>query len=311
MYKTIRQGENSLQYTILPQQDEGRSGPSVGHRSGGGQRTGGNRKKSILAYIGLFFVCAIITFAILIPLMVTSDLMPTPTAWFYRSQKVRDFRNPVNVKMSVDVRPENHIIKGTPLRTTITSTSTTTSTTTEKPNTKSPEHTSPLWSDELSVTEFQNLYKSDESMEQAMGMPKEFIAKTTTTIRAPTTVPPGSLNLFLSRARQRIIPTTHMAPSTTRQSPPSARNYPKHFSLQKHEKPEEPPKAIQVDTNTEDMAQVHQNWLQSHWSYVDPYLQWRVSGFGAKRLSYWNLTFFPLFVILSRTTPQMIESFCR
>lgn len=275
MYKTIRQGENSLQYTILPQQDEGRAGPSVVHR-----RNGGSRKKSILAYIGLFFICTIITFAILIPLMVTSDLMPTPS-WFYRhnnQQKVRDFRNPVNVKMSIQ---ENHIIKGTPLRTIVTSTTTnspsTTTTTQMVPTEKPAVHSSPLWTDALSVTEFQNLYKSDESMEQIKGALNEDVGQEvipTSTMRPQTTV-----NLFLSRARLRMTTTN----SPIRPSLPS-RNYPKHFSLQKHEKTPAPEltmaavipqetKAIQVDTNTEDMAQVHQNWLRS---YVDPYLQWRV-----------------------------------
>lgn len=303
MYKTIRQGENSLQYTILPQQDEGRSGPVVvGHRNNGGnpRQSAGSRKKSILAYIGLFFVCAIITFAILIPLMVTTDLMPTPSAWFYRNQKVRDFRSPVNVKLSVDARQESHIIKGTPLRTTLTmtttatpmttSTTTATSTTTETSVTRPAEHT-----DLLTVTEFQNLYKSDESMEQS-GMNRmdllqeEFIAPTTTTT---------AVNLFLSRARQRMTTTTTTGTLTSTIRPSSTpqllqRNYPKHFSLQKHEKaattfdivqqaPQAPPpqpdsRTIRVVTNDDEMSTVHQNWLQSHWSYVDPYLQWRVSG---------------------------------
>lgn len=298
MYKTIRQGENSLQYTILPQQDEGSraggagGGPAVVHRRNG-------RKKSILTYIGLFFVCAIITFAILIPLMVTSDLMPTPTAWFVRhaNQKVRDFRN-------LDARQENHIIKGTPLRTPITATSTSTTTTTTTTTTmrttittgKPAVHSSPLWSDALSVTEFQNLYKSDESMEQT-GINEDNLQQEvvpTSTMRPP---PATTVNMFLSRARQRVTDT--LPPSTVRPSAAS-RNYPKHFSLQKHEKTpapevvavEQETKAIQVDTNTEDMAQVHQNWLQSHWSYVDPYLQWRVSFTNIRKApfscSYWN-----------------------
>lgn len=274
MYKTIRQGENSLQYTILPQQDEGRSGgPSVGHRRAGGQRSGGSRRKSILAYIGLFFVCAIITFAILIPLMVTSDLMPTPTAWFYRNQKGRDFR-----KMSVDGRNGDHIIKGTPLRTTVTaattSTSTTTTatttTTTEKPSTKAG-----LRTDVLTVTEFENLYKDDKSLEQLNGnlLQGEIIPTTT---MGGLYAPLGLMNLPRSRLRTPTLTTTT---TTVR---PTTKNYPKHFSLQKHEKVsgsevQAERKAIQVNTNTEDMAQVHQNWLQSHWSYVDPYLQWRVS----------------------------------
>lgn len=264
MYKTI--SHNSLQYTILPQQDEGRTGPAVVHsKNGGAPRTGGTRKKSILAYIGLFFVCAIITFAILIPLMVTNDLMPTPTAWFYRNQKV--LKGPLG-----KVSAENHILKGTPLRTSTsvtamktTPTTTTTSTTTEGPSAKQ-EHRE---SDDLSVTEFQNLYKSDESMERL----DEYVQTTgRPTQDQPTT--PEMKNLLLARTRQRTLTTTSTARATTQQS---VKNYPKHFSLQKHEiAPEQETKSIQVDTNREDMEKAHQNWLQAHWSYVDPYLQWRV-----------------------------------
>lgn len=281
MYKTIRQGENSLQYTILPQQDEGRSGPSVGHRRGGsaGPRQGGSsRKKSILAYIGLFFVCAIITFAILIPLMMTSDLMPTPTAWFYRNNqpKVRDFRNPSNLKLSVDgQRTEGHIVKGTPLRTATTTTAVTPTsvppvptTTQSTSTTKSTAQHSPLWSDALTVTEFQNLYKSDESMEQAQGMNIEDVLRPKTTTMSARII--GAINA-----------ASWPMSSTTASGPPgmsSSKNYPKHFSLQKHEKtlelpPAQESKPIHLDTDPEDMAKVHQNWLQAHWTYVD---QWKV-----------------------------------
>lgn len=279
MYKTVRQGENSLQYTILPQQDDGRTAPPTqGPRRGGG--SGHSRKKSVLAYIGLFFVCAIITFAILIPLMVTSDLMPTPATWFYRNQKVRDFRNPVNVKLSIDNRPETHIIKGTPLRTTVITSTTTTTSTTESPSTKA---NAPLWSDALTVTEFQNLYKSDESMEQAAGdqLGSNHIFSTTGRPTISTTTTTSPVNLLLARAKQRMTSTT-ISPVAT----PTAgqgRNYPRHFSLQKYEKPteteviEQETKALHVETSTGDMSQGnHQNWLQSHWSYVNPYLQWKV-----------------------------------
>lgn len=302
MYKTIRQGENSLQYTILPQQDEGRPGGlAVGHRKNGG----GTRKRSILAYIGLFFVCAIITFAILIPLLVTSDL--TPTAWFYRNQKVRDGKlllgNVVPVKQS-----ENHIVRGTPLRTVLLSSatvSTSTSTTTVAPTTSTmpAEHNGPLWSDALSVTEFQKLYKGDESIERTGDvLPLEQFPATTTTprpfvVRDHQTTPgqqqSGTGNLLLARGRQRI--TASMSSTTVRPIPgqmqtqqQQQRSYPKHFSLQKHEKltgadipiQQQETKSIQVDTNREDMEKAHQNWLEAHWSYVDPYLRWKVSSNG-------------------------------
>lgn len=82
MYKTIRHGENSLQYTILPQHDDYKG-------VDGKQRPAkmGRKKKSLMAFIGLFFVCSIIAGAILVPLMVSVEFMSSPSAWFYKSQK--------------------------------------------------------------------------------------------------------------------------------------------------------------------------------------------------------------------------------
>lgn len=90
MYKTIRHGENSLQYTILPQHDDYSKGaPSL---DGNKAQTGSsmaksnrnNKKRSLMAYIGLFFICSIITGAILVPLMVSVEVMSSPKDWFYK-----------------------------------------------------------------------------------------------------------------------------------------------------------------------------------------------------------------------------------
>lgn len=82
MYKTIRHGENSLQYTILPQHDDYKG-------VDGKQRPAktGRKKKSLVACIGLFFVCSIIAGAILVPLMVSVEFMSSPSAWFYKPHK--------------------------------------------------------------------------------------------------------------------------------------------------------------------------------------------------------------------------------
>lgn len=80
MYKTIRHGENSLQYTILPQHDDYKG-------VDGKQRPAGRRKKSLLACVGLFFVCSIIAGAILVPLMVSVEFMSSPSAWFHKPHK--------------------------------------------------------------------------------------------------------------------------------------------------------------------------------------------------------------------------------
>lgn len=97
MYKTIRHGENSLQYTILPQHDDYSKGVGGGASSDGlvsgkvhnsmsstGVKVVRNKKRSLMAYIGLFFVCSIITGAILVPLMVSVEVMSSPKDWFYK-----------------------------------------------------------------------------------------------------------------------------------------------------------------------------------------------------------------------------------
>lgn len=114
MYKTIRHGENSLQYTILPQHDDYSKGGSGGGGGGGlqssamagsgsssaslmpdallghgGPSIGGvkivrNKRRSWMAYVGLFFVCSIITGAVLVPLLVSVEVLAGPKDWFYR-----------------------------------------------------------------------------------------------------------------------------------------------------------------------------------------------------------------------------------
>lgn len=104
MYKTIRHGENSLQYTILPQHDDYSKGGGGGGAGGGGQQAlmpdpsllghqqqqhhgvkiVHNKRRSWMAYVGLFFVCSIITGAILVPLLVSVEVLSRPKDWFYR-----------------------------------------------------------------------------------------------------------------------------------------------------------------------------------------------------------------------------------
>ncbi|XP_017114411.1 location of vulva defective 1 isoform X1 [Drosophila elegans] len=104
MYKTIRHGENSLQYTILPQNDDfriegklsgtGRSS-GVGASSSGSSASssgssvkvkGQRRRRSFFAYLGLIFVCTVIIGAVLIPFLVSAECLPNPTEWFLKTK---------------------------------------------------------------------------------------------------------------------------------------------------------------------------------------------------------------------------------
>lgn len=207
MYKTVRQGENSLQYTILPQQDD-KDNNQV--RGGGRRLRPTNRKKSIFAYVGLFFVCAvIITFAILI--LMTSDLMSPPQSWFYRNQKAREFRNPIGVKLSVD--HDNQVGTSGPIAAVSARTSTT-KTSAPRPTTGRPL----LWSDMLSVTDFQRQYKNDDSDDTVA-------AVAVTTEETPKVVPDKVYNrpmLKTFKVRPNyvvpVIATTQATTTTTTRS---------------------------------------------------------------------------------------------
>ncbi|EDX18096.1 GD15745 [Drosophila simulans] len=98
MYKTIRHGENSLQYTILPQNDDFRiegklSGSGRAGSAGGGATStasvkakGQRRRRSFFAYLGLIFVCTVIIGAVLIPFLVSAECLPNPAEWFLKTK---------------------------------------------------------------------------------------------------------------------------------------------------------------------------------------------------------------------------------
>lgn len=74
MYKTVRHGENSLQYTILPQQEEG----AVNVRPRKSKKKG---KTAAVLTITIILICGIIATAVLVPLLLTSDLVALPAAF--------------------------------------------------------------------------------------------------------------------------------------------------------------------------------------------------------------------------------------
>ncbi|XP_075158577.1 uncharacterized protein LOC142231817 [Haematobia irritans] len=87
MYKTIRHGENSLQYTILPQNDDFRLEGKI--KSSGSSKKCKNkrpRRRSFFAYLGLLFVCTVIIGAVLVPFLVSAECLPNPAEWFLKTK---------------------------------------------------------------------------------------------------------------------------------------------------------------------------------------------------------------------------------
>lgn len=131
MYKTIRHGENSLQYTILPQHDDAGGSGAPNHTAkggapasgGGGNGSGagsawpptfipplsadlepgtvirvGGRKRSCLAYFGLVIVGSIMIGAILVPLILTT------TTFMSGAKDIEWFWKPVTSTVALSVR---------------------------------------------------------------------------------------------------------------------------------------------------------------------------------------------------------------
>lgn len=87
MYKTIRHGENSLQYTILPQNDDFRlEGKNKSAGSGKKSKNKKPRRRSFFAYLGLLFVCTVIIGAVLVPFLVSAECLPNPAEWFLKTK---------------------------------------------------------------------------------------------------------------------------------------------------------------------------------------------------------------------------------
>lgn len=87
MYKTIRHGENSLQYTILPQNDDFRlEGKIKSAGSSKKSKTKKPKRRSFFAYLGLLFVCTVIVGAVLVPFLVSAECLPNPTEWFLKTK---------------------------------------------------------------------------------------------------------------------------------------------------------------------------------------------------------------------------------
>lgn len=84
MYKTVRHGENSLQYTILPQQDDsaamtanssvcGRSSTSVRRRSRRG-------RTATILILTLILACGVVGAAVLVHVLISTNLVSLPSA---------------------------------------------------------------------------------------------------------------------------------------------------------------------------------------------------------------------------------------
>jgi hypothetical protein len=85
MYKTVRHGENSIQYTILPQQDDSAVVTAANISICGRSRAGARRKarrgrKVTILIMALILACGVVGAAVVVPLLVSPDLVTIPSA---------------------------------------------------------------------------------------------------------------------------------------------------------------------------------------------------------------------------------------
>lgn len=85
MYKTVRHGENSLQYTILPQQDDATAITAAnnnicGRISAGVRRRARRGRTATILIMTLILACGVVGAAVIVPLLVSTDLVVLPSA---------------------------------------------------------------------------------------------------------------------------------------------------------------------------------------------------------------------------------------
>jgi len=86
MYKTVRHGENSLQYTILPQQDDAGAITSAnssmcGRTSAGVRRRARRGRTATILIMTLILACGVVGAAVVVPLLISTDLVALPSAF--------------------------------------------------------------------------------------------------------------------------------------------------------------------------------------------------------------------------------------
>ncbi|EDV45416.2 endochitinase A [Drosophila erecta] len=302
MYKTIRHGENSLQYTILPQNDDfriegklsgsGRSGSAGGgaSASASGKAKGQRRRRSFFAYLGLIFVCTVIIGAVLLPFLVSAECLPNPTEWFLKT-KAALIHSPQpggaeaagsaalptgspllqqNVGRNVQIVNRNGIEQFViRVNKTNPSASTTSGTTTTTTVTSSSSSSS---SSSTSTTTTTTTAPAPTTTSTATTTTREPPVPTTPRNPPPPPPPPATtittriiqVPLLKSAAKKPIMP-----PVLAKAQGPQVQN----SRVQTQSGTEHDSKST---SESEDGQKSNGAWIKTHWAYIDPstYFQW-------------------------------------
>ncbi|EDW82768.2 uncharacterized protein Dwil_GK24970 [Drosophila willistoni] len=305
MYKTIRHGENSLQYTILPQNDDFRiegkltgsaaacssssssSSAAAACKSSKRSSTGAlpRRRRSFFAYLGLIFVCTVIIGAVLIPFLVSAECLPNPTEWFLKTKAALTQHSPHTATVQG--------VSGSQIQT--------------NPNEVTPSSLLSVVSDNMLV---KNVGKSVQIVNRN-GV-EQFVLKlnkNSTMQNTDTTASP--ITTTASTSSSTTTTTTSSTTTTTTTTPLPAMQQESSIQQQQQQrlqpistittriiqvpllksaakKPIMPPVlaktqslAVQNETRSPfefDLSQNKSNaaWIKTHWAYIDPstYFQW-------------------------------------
>lgn len=252
MYKTVRHGENSLQYTILPQQEDSNASVAIsaGGRSSAGVRRRARRgRTATILILTLILACGVVGAAVVVPLLVSTDLGALPSAF----QRFSGTAHHHGGHHAHHVVPRNRTWHHN--ATTTTSTTTPAPSTTEEPSTAAPSTSAPTTA-------------------RATEAPSTL----TSTEEAPTTLQDVSGLLEEGTAAKDH---DHGGPSKKKALPDDPRNGTTHIVVsatvgRDNRSSEEPTVTPELLPRTTEHPPAHRSWLEPRWPFADPssYFQW-------------------------------------
>lgn len=263
MYKTVRHGENSLQYTILPQQDDAAimtATNSVCGRSVAGVRRGARRGRiTTILILTLILACGVIGAVALVHLLISTDLVSLPSA-------LQRFRTNNNVDhhggrhSSHSMVPQGN--KTTPVR----------------------QNTTPLSSFVSEDAPTSSSVKFDQSSTSVGPPPLSEVVMGTTTERVEVvaTSTEGALTTPVEvggRLEEDVGAKEHdhFGSSKKKALNEDARNTTTRVFVSSATGEDKGVLVLDVGRSTE--RPKHRSWLEPRWSFADPssYLHWVVS----------------------------------
>jgi hypothetical protein len=288
MYKTVRHGENSLQYTILPQQDDAAAVTAAnisiyGRSSAGVRRRARRGRKATILIMALILACGVVGAAVVVPLFVSPDLVAIPSAFQHFSSH-KNGHHHAGHHAHHTVSPQKNMTSSTHQKTTTLWSSETELATSENMTTPSTHKLDPISTNASPPLLPEEIIVTTKTPVQVTLSPimEEATTKATTRQQAPAEV--GGLLEEDGGAKEH----DHVGGSKKKALDEDMRNSTTRTSVSSTTVKEN--KSVSVlEVTTESDQDVgrsterpkHRSWLEPRWPFADPssYFQWTVSSF--------------------------------